>query len=608
MISKKFIAEYLAFNNGNDRNNADIDQTTESVAAMLDAYIESSNMAILAVDTHRKIVAANSLAARILRTTETSMIDRFVFNVIPAESPLTKEDLANAVNYPATVVVNGRTLIAERALLNAGDTFIGVISYFQDNTDDSDTLLNPSEKLRQAALNPSFYEDVIDSSYDGLFITDSKGKTVFVNEAYERMSGLSKSELIGEYVQNLTQEGKLSTSLTDEVVQTKEVVTRNQTLPNGMEVLITGTPCFDAKGGVRHVITNVRDISELVSLSSKISENEQRLQLLQSRLFKESSDDNIVCASIAFSNVLNMATKLAKMDSSVLLLGETGTGKEIISQHIHKSSPRAKKPYIKINCGSIPENLLESELFGYVPGAFTGASSKGKPGMFEMADTGTLFLDEIGELPLNLQSSLLRVLQDGEVTRVGGIKSKKVDVRIIAATNRKLEEMIAEGTFRADLYYRLNVVSINIPPLRERIDDIQPLAEKALDELREKYGIKKVLSPNFIEYLKKQPWPGNIRELRNYIERQFVLTEGSIINSPAPSFSDELRAQPDVKVNYVSDEAELPTYAQAKDKMERELFSRAMAMGGSTYKAAELLDMSQSTFFRKYKDLFPDNK
>ena len=207
-------------------------------------------------------------------------------------------------------------------------------------------------------------------------------------------------------------------------------------------------------------------------MNKKLQAEIDRADLYQSQLMKESSDENIVCNSQEFSSILNIARKISRMDSTVLILGETGVGKEIVAQYIHKHSMRDDKPYIKINCGAIPQNLLESELFGYVPGAFTGASAKGKSGMFELADAGTLFLDEIGELPINLQSALLRVLQDHEVTQqVGGQKSKKVDVRIVAATNiQNLEQMIEEGTFRSDLYYRLNVVSINIPPLRERKD------------------------------------------------------------------------------------------------------------------------------------------
>ena len=409
-------------------------------------------------------------------------------------------------------------------------------------------------------------------------------------------------------MKDLVAKGILSTSITQDVVEKKEVITRTQTNANNKEVFITGNPIFDEEGNVHHVITNVRDITELISLNKKLQAEIDRADLYQSQLMKESSDENIVCNSQEFSSILNIARKISRMDSTVLILGETGVGKEIVAQYIHKHSMRDDKPYIKINCGAIPQNLLESELFGYVPGAFTGASAKGKSGMFELADTGTLFLDEIGELPINLQSALLRVLQDHEVTRVGGQKSKKVDVRIVAATNRNLEEMIEEGTFRSDLYYRLNVVSVNIPPLRERKDDIPKLAEKTLENLNQKYGVHKVMSPHFIRHLLRCDWPGSIRELRNFIEKQFVLSDENILDAPVTSSfaAKQTPSAEEESSSSTSIETPLPTYAQARETMERDLIKRAMKQGGSTYKAATLLDMSQPTFFRKYKEHFPD--
>ncbi len=452
-----------------------------------------------------------------------------------------------------------------------------------------------------------FLHDIIDNSYDGIYITDASGKTLLVNKAYERIFDIPREKLIGRYMKDLVAEGILSTSVTQDVVDSRDVVTRTQTNSNNKEVFITGNPVFDEKGNVHHVITNVRDITELISLNKELQAQMDRADLYQSQLMQESADKNIVCGSEEFSAVLSMAQKISRMDSTVLILGETGVGKEIVAQYIHKHSMRDGKPYIKINCGAIPQNLLESELFGYVPGAFTGASTKGKPGMFELADTGTLFLDEIGELPINLQSALLRVLQDREVTRVGGQKSKKVDVRIVAATNRNLEEMIEEGTFRSDLYYRLNVVSIKIPPLRERKGDIPQLAEKTLEELNQKYKQNKVLSPHFIQHLLRHDWPGNIRELKNFIEKQFVLSDDDILDAPlAPAFTEKQVAHDAEAATAKPVSDALPTYAQARETMERDLIRRAMEQGGSTYKAAALLDMSQPTFFRKYKELFPD--
>ncbi|HIU25022.1 MAG TPA: sigma 54-interacting transcriptional regulator [Candidatus Copromorpha excrementigallinarum] len=596
MISKKFIADHLISSTAT-RSAAERSSLATDISEFLDSYIEAANMAVLALDADRKIVMINSLSSSLFEMSENNLIDEYIEEVLP-NSPLTGVTLQNYKSIPKEFLLCGKRLYSERTLITHDDAPIALISFFQDITDSEET----NQRLNQSRKQEIFLNDIIENSYDGIYITDREGKTIMVNKAYERISGISRDMLVGEYMSNLVAAGILSTSLTEEVVSQKKTVTRTQRNLNDKEVIITGNPVFDQKGQVRHVITNVRDITELVSLNNRLLAESHRANLYQEQLFHESSDENIVYGSREFENVLNIASKVSKMDSTVLILGETGTGKEIVAQYIHKHSARSAKPYIKINCGAIPENLLESELFGYVPGAFTGASAKGKPGLFELADTGTLFLDEIGELPLSLQSALLRILQDGEVTRVGGSKSKKVDVRIIAATNRNLESMIAEGTFRSDLYYRLNVVSVAIPPLRERKADIPFLADKTLADLNGKYGVSKALSPDFIQTLMEMDWPGNIRELKNFIEKQFVLSDGNIIgivNLPQSGGGGS-------DSHEYEDSDSIPTYAEAKDRMERELFRRAMLKGKSTYKAASILGMSQPTFFRKYKELFPD--
>lgn len=600
MISQTFIAEYLKlFFPNHDESYSDL---LEMINDFTDPYIEASNMAVLALDQNKKIVLVNQLAATLFNTSETALLGKEVGQVLPV-CPLSKVALTSFTSLPKEFSLGEKKVHAERTPIIHNDRTIAIVSFLYELSD-TGTVDQRSIETQKSA---QFLNEIIDNSYDGIYITDSSGKTILVNKAYERIFGIPRSRLLGEYMSNLVADGILSTSITQDVVDKKEVITRTQTNSNNKEVFITGNPIFDDNGNVHHVITNVRDITELIDLNKRLQAETDRADLYQSQLMQKSSDKNIVCGSQEFSEVLSIAQKISRMDSTILILGETGVGKEIVAQYIHKHSPRDGKPYIKINCGAIPQNLLESELFGYVPGAFTGASAKGKPGMFELADTGTLFLDEIGELPVNLQSALLRVLQDREVTRVGGQKSKKVDVRIVAATNRDLEEMIEEGTFRSDLYYRLNVVSINIPPLRDRKGDIPQLAEKTLEDLNQKYGIHKVMSQQFIQHLLRCDWPGNIRELKNFIEKQFVLSDDDILDAPlTPTFAEKQKNS-DAKVMAAEPFSDnLPTYARAKETMERDLIRRAMEQGGSTYKAAALLDMSQPTFFRKYKELFPD--
>lgn len=599
MISYKFVEDYL-FKKISDKDSFN-KNTVDAFVDFLEAHIEASSMAIIAIDTNKKIVVVNSLASAIFEESEENLIDKTIGDILP-NLPLAKAAFNNYKSLPNIFEYKGKKLLTERTLLYVNDLPFAITSSFQDITSTEIT----TEKLNRAKKQELFLTDIIESSYDGIYITDYKGKTILVNKAYERISGLNKKKLIGSYISDLVAEGLLSTSLTEEVVSTKKSVTKTQHNPNNKEIIITGSPVFDKNGNVQNVITNVRDVTELAALNNKLENARSRAKLYQEQLMMESADENIVCASDQFKGILSISSKVSKMDSTVLVLGETGVGKEIVAQHIHKNSARSDKPYIKINCGAIPATLLESELFGYAPGAFTGASSKGKPGRFELADTGTLFLDEIGELPLELQSSLLRVLQDGEVTRVGASSSKKIDVRIITATNRDLEVMIDEGTFRSDLYYRLNVVAINIPPLRERKADIPPLAEKTILELNKKYKTNKSLTPEFIDALMLSDWPGNIRELKNFIEKQYVLSDDNLLSLNHP-MEPHTYAPSKENVNDDNNQDDLiPTYNEAKSAMERELFTRAMNVGGSTYKAASILRMSQSTFFRKFKELFPD--
>ncbi len=342
----------------------------------------------------------------------------------------------------------------------------------------------------------------------------------------------------------------------------------------------------------------------------------------------------LVGRSEALKSAMRLAVRAAKSDATVLVFGESGTGKELFARLIYEESLRRDRKFIAVNCSAIEQTLLGSTLFGHEKGAFTDARER-RIGRAEAANGGTLFLDEIGELPLELQSTLLRVLQDGEVVRVGGSKSHKVNVRIISATNRSLEDMIASGRFRSDLFYRLNVVAIHVPPLRERREDIPGLAEKQIRHLNDKYNQSKIITANFINGLMTLEWPGNVRELNNFIEKQFVISGSDIIDSFGDSAAHEAQAHDFFQPQAASVQAAgrdafghqaphagpegqaedqppsvtvdgIMPMADARRELEKILISRAMAKGGSTHKAAALLKMSQPTFFRRYKELFPD--
>lgn len=330
-------------------------------------------------------------------------------------------------------------------------------------------------------------EALIDSSYDGIYITDGQGITLAINKATERITGLFAKDLVGRNMKDLVKEGVFSESVTLKVLKEKKSITLVQRLINGRRTLVTGNPVFDANGEIIRVITNVRDTTELNRLREEL---EQSRQLTPLRI-KEIQIIDIVAQSKEMIDVLDLALLVARVDTPVLILGETGVGKEVIAQLIHRGSSRHEKgSFIKLNCGAIPEELLESELFGYESGAFTGARKEGKPGIFELANEGTLFLDEIADLPLVLQVKLLRVLQDQEFMRVGGIKPIRVNVRILAATNKDLEKLIQAGEFREDLFYRMNVIPIYVPPLRTRREDISSLLDHYLHVFNKKYSVK----------------------------------------------------------------------------------------------------------------------
>lgn len=370
------------------------------------------------------------------------------------------------------------------------------------------------------------------SAYDGLHILDKDGYTLMINNACERIEGISAEAIGDKNVRQLVEEGYFSESVTLKVLEQKAPVTIIQKVRNGNEVLVTGVPVYK-NGMIDKVVVNSRDITELNQLKNEISERTLLLEKYHEEWQKLHATimhtGDIVCNSAAMRKIIDTALIAAKVESTILITGESGTGKGIISKFIHDNSPRKKKPFVRIDCGSIPELLFESEIFGYEKGSFTGADNKGKMGLAQVADEGTLFLDEIGEVPFAMQVKLLRLVQDKEILRVGGKTPITINTRIIAATNKDLSQMVKEGKFRQDLYYRLNVIPIDIPPLRERRDDISSIALNLIAKLNDKYATNKKISMKAMEKLIDYTWTGNVRELENIIERIMILSEKKII-------------------------------------------------------------------------------
>lgn len=464
----------------------------------------------------------------------------------------------------------------------------------------------PADKIHEAIgkikeLDDSIMEldAIIESSYDGIYITDVHGNTLRTNSAIERITGIPKHYYIGKNTNDLIKRGILKESVTVKVMEEKKTVTIVQKNFNGKETLLTGNPIFNKNGEVEKIVTNIRDLSELNALNAELKKvqqlNAQYKQELQKLKANTIFDADTVIKSKKMRDIYEMTDRIAQFDTTILILGETGVGKDVLVRHLfHNSSRSLEGQLIKVNCGAIPKDLLESELFGYEGGAFSGAARSGKMGMFELADKGFLFLDEIGELPLDLQVKLLRAIQEKEIRRVGGTKVKKVDIQLIAATNKDLRAMVERGEFREDLFYRLNVVPITIPPLRERQDDILPLIYHFLEVYNQKYQTNKELDRDLKSFLYYYDWPGNVRELSNLVER-LILTIPSQMLTIADLPNEYKRSS---LVNQFSEQEEL-SLKEIIEKTERAILERVVKECNTTYEIAERLQTSQPTIVRK---------
>jgi TyrR family helix-turn-helix protein/PAS domain S-box-containing protein len=422
-----------------------------------------------------------------------------------------------------------------------------------------------------------------------IFIDDGNGDTVWINDACAELYLIDQEAIQGRNIEELEKSGIFSPSVAKKVFQKKRKMSILHSNRQGKELLTTGVPIFDKNGKIEMVISTSRDITELVNLKGRLEDITSELQVLKER---QEEKQVIITKSKCLQEVYALADRLALLDTTVLITGESGVGKGVLARYIHDSGTRAENEFVKVNCGAIPESLLESELFGYAPGAFTGSLKEGKKGLFEIADKGTIFLDEIGELPLHLQVKILQVIQDKEIKRVGGTEKKAVDVRIITATNRDLSEMIAENRFREDLYYRLNVIPIHIPPLREREEDVVGLILSSLNRNNEKYGTDKKMLPRAMDALMHYEWPGNSRELENMIERLVITVNQKEIG---------LASLPKYMVHKDDEENEqnINTLKEAVETAERTFLKRAVKEYKSTRDLAKGLKISQSTAVRK---------
>jgi len=437
-------------------------------------------------------------------------------------------------------------------------------------------------------------ETVIDRAYEWIVVVDHKGTIVYMNKNYCDFLGKKKEEIIGKHVTEVIENTRMHI-----VVQTGQEEIADLHYIQGNYMIANRIPIWmDGKviGAVGTVI--FRDTSEWKRMNSHIKSLLPQLQTYLQE-WKEHSGakytlSHIISVSKQMEQLKEKVKRIADSDISVLIRGESGTGKELFAHSIHQLSSRSDKPFVKINCGAIPEHLLESELFGYEDGAFTGARKGGKKGKFQLADGGTIFLDEIGDMPLHMQVKLLRVLQEKEIEPVGATKTINIDVRIIAATNRPLEKMIEEKLFRQDLYYRINIVPFFIPPLRERPEDIEPLIHHFLDKVCKRSGKRiRSITPDVMDILRRHMWPGNIRELENVIEASVYFASGETIT---------LEALPEYLRTTSVYQTDGKTLKQLLEEAEKQIIQQSLQQHHfDKQKVAKALGISKSAMYEKIK-------
>ena len=503
--------------------------------------------------------------------------------------------------------------MTDRQLMQSAENRIQQILEQLSDSDDfsKEKLLEELSQIRcdihQVTNSAIDYQVVVDNLDENILIADKTETILYVNRAYLEHTGIPQNKLIGRTVTDVLNEKKYFTVATvPDVIARKESVMKLSYLP-GQEKpgVVVGTPIFDTSGDIQYVVTVNRGLSTYANLHDNYIDFLQMLQKISGQedavkyvnKDKELDEHTMVGSENTMQRVRRFINSVAPTDATVLITGESGTGKELIADALYRASGRRNKPFIKINCSSIPAALLESELFGYEKGAFSGANSSGKMGLFEAANTGTLLLDEIGDMPLELQAKLLRAIQSNEITRVGGTKPIKLDIRLIASTNSNLKEKIAAGTFRSDLYYRLHVIPMHVAPLRERKDDIPLLCQHYIDLFSKKYHRKVTLTDENMEILMNYSWPGNIRELRNIMEYLVICAQdgGQIDNYSLYSVFD-----PEAKDNFATIK-QYPSLPEAIASYEKDFLALAIKNVKNLKEASEILGIDISTVSRKLK-------
>lgn len=556
---------------------------------------------VIGTDVQGRVVHINQKAKELIKFANRLKQDSNIVDLLPVTGQLVIEAIKNRQPYFGHQVDGKQeNLIVSINILKDKDAINGAVCSFVSLNE----FKSVAHQLDFIDLMDKKFETVFEASFDGIWISDGEGQIIKINKASEKIMGIARSKVIGKKVKDIF-EGLYDSYLTDEVIETKKRVSQLQTAKlTGKRVLCTGIPVLDKKGKVSMVVINERDVSHLIATREQLEdlrqEKDRYKEELDALLMKELKENQIVAENEKMQQTMQMAVKFGRMNvSDILIQGESGTGKGLIAKFIHKSGQRSSKPFIQINCAAIPDMILEAELFGYEKGAFTGAKETGKPGLIELASEGTLFLDEIGDLSPAGQAKLLKYLDDHEVMRIGGTKSKFIDCVVISATNQNLQKMVEENKFRSDLLFRLNSISLTLPPLRERPEDIFELTYQFLKAKNSKFNSNKKIKPLTIAMMQTYSFPGNIRELKNIIKKGVIMSESDhidriVIECIGKEFIDEVSGskQADKEIRNLDDITEA---------FEKELIKNAIKQFHSTRELARHFNISQPTIVRKLK-------
>lgn len=505
---------------------------------------------------------------------------------------LTKDDDVNSLDIKSPLIASLPTALCSKIDCDSSSMNSLPIKFFscpesiQESKISKIALIGNSRK--------SFYEKILANLHDCVFVTDAEGITLYVNDTFEKFYGIPKESILGKTGINFLGNNQCSKSPIPMVIKEKKKITIEQMTYVNRKIVITATPVFNTNGDIEMIVENSRDVSEIEQLKTsleKMSSLANHYRYIADTVRGDGVEALVVSNSPAVKAIMKNIRRISITNSTLLMLGESGTGKTFFAKYIHSISDRREGPFISINCATIPSTLVESELFGYLPGSFTGATKNGKIGLVELANSGTLFLDEVGELPLNVQAKILQLIQEQTFLPIGSNTARKINTRIIAATNRNLETLVERKEFREDLYYRLKVIELTIPPLRERPEDIDQFIYFFLNKFDKQFGYSHSVSNDAIHVMTRYKWPGNIRQLSNVIENLVVITESPIIDiNDLPEYLSK------------SDAPDRPRGLDSSlEQYERELVLNAYNEYKNTYKVAEILGISQSKASRKIR-------